>query len=149
VAQQTCCPGLRESNSLSANDKFEEEMRYILALLCLAFLVGCTPKSKEMPQQDATLFMSAIAGDIEGMRKALQSGANVDCRQRGLCGTGFMTDATPLYAAVLHKHKPAVAFLLKHDADSSIPNHRGETPLALAERLNLEGIITILNEDES
>jgi hypothetical protein len=98
-----------------------------------------------MSPEDATLFMSAVGGDIEGMKKALQSGANVNCRQWGLCSAVFMTDATPLYAAVLHKHKPAVAFLLKHDADSSIPNHRGETPLALAERLNLEGIITILN----
>lgn len=39
---------------------------------------------------------------------------------------------TPLHCAAQHGHRAVLALLLRHDADPSVKNGRGETPLDLA-----------------
>ncbi|MDA3926525.1 MAG: ankyrin repeat domain-containing protein [Kiritimatiellae bacterium] len=130
-------------------------MRYILTSLCIACLVGCTsepkpapttqlPQPRKMSPQDATLFMSALKGDVDKIKKAIQSGGDINTRQWGLCSAMFMTDATPLYAAVTSKNPAAVQLLLDHGADPTLVNFHKETPLEVAKRLKLDKIVELL-----
>ncbi len=131
-------------------------MKHLCALLCIAALTSCASEPevtvrqpREMPPHDAKLLLSSLYGNTNEMHIALQSGADINARQWGLCSAMFMTDATPLYASVVSKKPEAVRFLLDHGADASIPNHSGETALDLATRLKLDTIVKMLREKPS
>ena len=135
-------------------------MKYLLTAICMTCLLGCAsepspkpteglPQPHEMSQQDAKLLLSSLKGDTKEMESAIQSGANINTRQWGLCSAMFMTDATPLYASVVSKKPDAVKLLLDHGADPSIPNFLKETPLELAKRLKIEDITKLLERKTS
>jgi len=151
---------LYSCGSILTRDVRDKEMKYILTSLCIACLLGCRsepnsrptiqlPQPREMSPQDATLFLSALKGDVAEMRKAIRSGGNINTRQWGLCSAMFMTDATPLYAAVTSKNPAAVEFLLDHGADPLLPNFHKETPLELAMRLKQDDITKLLKKISS
>ena len=82
-------------------------------------------QEQETPKEtaaDLALLYSAVDGDIEGVQKALDEGANVNIRQPN-------TGQSPLMIASLRGHADLVQYLLtRSDTDPSVPEKDGYTP---------------------
>ncbi|MDE0006598.1 MAG: MobA/MobL family protein [Rhodospirillaceae bacterium] len=85
-----------------------------------------TAARKARMEQRAALFGSAREGDLEAVRAALDSGADIDARGRG--------KRTALHEAVLGGHPEVVNALIKAGADLELRNDDGWTARELAER---------------
>lgn len=110
------------------------------------------------PVRPDALHRAAKAGDINGLKAALDAGVDVDAQDgRGwtalmhaankgytlfvvpLLGAGADPDlraadgATALFVAALHGHAEIVAALVRADADASLQGPKGMTPLEVAQ----------------
>ena len=78
--------------------------------------------------------------DLKKLKELIKSGANVNA----VDGEGN----TPLHVAVYKGSPRTVQFLLRHGADPSIRNKRGETPFEYNDRLSLSSTRTALRKTE-
>ena len=120
------------------------------------------------PVRPDALHRAAQAGDIDGLKAALDAGVDVNASDsRGwtalmhaankgytllvvpLLGAGADTNlraadgATALFVAALHGHAEIVAALLRAGADASIQGPKGMTPLEVAQDLNHSRILAL------
>jgi ankyrin repeat protein len=110
------------------------------AFLCLiASLLYATP-ALAAPPDDAGLVDAAAHGDTTRITRLLASGGSVNAVVPGR--DGF--DLTPVAAAVLHDHLPAVKLLVAHGADLESHSYAGQTPLLLAARYDHREIAEFL-----
>jgi ankyrin repeat protein len=85
----------------------------------LAFVSAC-----RKPSLEDQLFIASEQGDIQGIKRLLSLGVNVNCKQR------FSPDAgTPLIWAVRCRQEKAVEVLLAAGADPNIKTRTGQTAL--------------------
>ena len=120
------------------------------------------------PVRPDALHRAAQAGDIDGLKAALDAGVDVNASDsRGwtalmhaankgytllvvpLLGAGADTNlraadgATALFVAALHGHAEIVAALLRAGTDASIQGPKGMTPLEVAQDLNHSRILAL------
>ncbi len=94
-------------------------------------------RAEGRPEPDARLLAAAASGDLDGVRGALNSGADVDCSS--VPGElGFGCAGTALQIAVFFKHDVVATLLLERGANPA-GNGAGDTPLLMvAQRGNVE-----------
>jgi hypothetical protein len=80
-----------------------------ILLIALTLGAGVTPQASD---RDEALFAAARAGDVEGVRKALDDGVSVNARAR--------YDVTALIFAAGRGHVPVVRLLLERGADVNV-----------------------------
>jgi ankyrin repeat protein len=68
----------------------------------------------------------------------LENGANVNAKTND--------GSTPLHGASRYGHESVIALLLEKDADPSITNDEGKTPLQLAQEKNKQNCVAVLEE---
>ena len=131
-------------------------MKRFAVLLGVTIFVGCVFQSTDPPPRrkitsgpDANLFHAVFKGDLTGVKSAIKMGANVNARQYGMASAMFMSDATPLYTAVLYNHIEILRCLLEHGADPTIPNAFGDRPIDLAKRKQRNEIERLLARETS
>ena len=120
------------------------------------------------PERPDALHRAAQAGDIDGLKAALDAGVDVNASDsRGwtalmhaankgytllvvpLLGAGADTNlraadgATALFVAALHGHAEIVAALLRAGADASIQGPKGMTPLEVAQAQGYSKILAL------
>jgi ankyrin repeat protein len=106
-------------------------MRRLAAFAILLALAACTT----VPP--SPLAGAARVGDLEGIRRLVQSGANLN-------EPSGVNAWTPLHHAI-HKNQPgSVRVLLELGADVDAPSPHGVTPLMMAAGYGYDAIVRIL-----
>lgn len=89
----------------------------------LAFFV-CTPAVFAEKDLDWQLRYAAIEGDLEGVKRLVAAGANVNAKDE--------YGRTPLHEAAERDHIKVVTYLVEHEADVNRKDKNGKTPLLCA-----------------
>jgi hypothetical protein len=106
-------------------------MRRLAALVIFLTLAACTT----VPP--SPLAGAARAGDLDGIRRLAQAGANLN-------EPSGVNSWTPLHHAI-HKNQPgSVSVLLELGADVNAPSPQGVTPLMMAAGYGYDPIVRIL-----
>ncbi|MBA3915900.1 MAG: ankyrin repeat domain-containing protein [Acidobacteriales bacterium] len=83
------------------------------------------PGNLNISPADRQLYQAAFDGDMDGLKAAMQAGANVNSKGRG--------DFSPLIAAARNGHLDVVKYLVEHGADvDDKDNSRDKTALLAA-----------------
>lgn len=91
--------------------------RLALILILVAFLGGCAT----MQEKNASLLRAASAGDTETVRRMLDSGAEINTRDR--------FGDTALHLAIKQKRSETAALLIARSPNLNVSNSLGDTPL--------------------
>jgi len=102
----------------------------VFGILTVTFLVltacGSSPSSSSMsPDADQRLLDAALAGNLGGVRSALDAGANVNARNS--------YDQTPLMMAIIGGNLEAAKYLVERGADITLQDKDGDTALNYSE----------------
>lgn len=108
------------------------------ALLSLLGDKGTGDGVKDKAHWNRTLLAAAQAGDLAGVKEALEKGADINT----VNNYGW----TPLLLAVYKNSSEIVSFLLSKGADKNRANSGGYTPLKLARYYNHTALITLLDD---
>jgi ankyrin repeat protein len=82
------------------------------------------------------LLSASIDGNIKGVKKALEQGADVNTRIRD--------GSSALHLAALHNRASVVELLLEHKAEVNLVNNEGRTPLHVAANAGYTEVAAIL-----
>ena len=118
------------------------DMKYCLLLLVFASHIACSrqgiPKLSPQEMADRALLLAASSNDVEGMKRALKSGANINST------TPCLAADTPLMCAAMQGHVEAVRFLIANKADLNRTNWSGTTALMYSALLCPENAIQLV-----
>ncbi|MDA7653433.1 ankyrin repeat domain-containing protein [bacterium] len=101
-------------------------MKLQLIAIVAAVLVGC---GKPQEVKDIQLRTAAKMGNIEGVKKAIADGANVNARDTSGNALNHATANRMPRAHLIGGHKGIVELLIAVGADVNVKNQRGRTPL--------------------
>lgn len=103
-------------------------IKFILLLLISVVIVGCSHQPEHTAIQNAGGKMHTMAakGDIEGLRKALQSGIDVNTRDAA------KTNFSPLHYAAWQGEYETSKFLIANGANINAKSYSDNTPLHYA-----------------
>ena len=151
------------------NDKGRTGMKRKCLTALIWVLVACGAVGGQKRPAGATLFEAAEAGDLTGVQRHLQQGADVNARDdklwtplmfaasgshldvvRHLVDKGADVNAkgkwgyTPLMWAALNGHLEVAACLLEHGADVTVRDDRGATALMFATAGGHSNVVELL-----
>ena len=89
-------------------------------LLVVMMLSGCA----SLQERNASLLKAATAGDTATVKRMLESGADINARDR--------FGDTALHLALKQRHAETVALLISRSPNINLPNALGDTPLHIS-----------------
>ena len=98
----------------------------LITTIAAVLLVGC---GKPQEEKDIQLRTTAKMGNIEGVKKAIADGANVNARDNSGNALNHATANRMPRADLIGGHKGIVELLIAAGADVNVKNQRGRTPL--------------------
>jgi uncharacterized protein len=98
----------------------------LIAIVAAVLVVGC---GKPQEVKDIQLRTTAKMGNIEGVKKAIADGANVNARDNSGNALNHATANRMPRAHLIGGHKGIVELLIAAGADVNVKNQRGRTPL--------------------
>ncbi len=110
----------------------------IFNVLSNAYMMQVKPVVDGMADVDALLIVSSEAGDVDGIKKALKDGANLQTQDE--------LDTSPLRWAIRKGHTDAVEELLNAGADVNHLSENGWTPLMEAAASGNKKLVDLLVE---
>jgi ankyrin repeat protein len=126
------------SSNVSERAPGRQSMRSAVAAALVAFLVMVSPALAV--ELNDRLWVSASIGDIEGVKAAIEDGADVDYYATPFKDSRMST----LQVAAMNGHADVVALLLKRGANINIVDNSGDTPLITASMHNKNNVIEVL-----
>lgn len=88
---------------------------------------------------DTRLWTAASAGDVEGVKAALQDGADADYAQ-----PDEHTRLSALHVAAMEGHADVVALLIQRGANVNIADADGDTPVVMAVNFDKKNVVEVL-----
>jgi len=116
----------RVENCAHRDDSRLTMKSHLIAIVAAVLVVGC---GKPQEVKDIQLRTTAKMGNIEGVKKAIADGANVNARDNSGNALNHATANRMPRAHLIGGHKGIVELLIAAGADVNVKNQRGRTPL--------------------